>query len=953
MSQPKEIRQLFETLIEQSPSERDVALANPTLDPNGVRQVRAMLGLAEGLPRGFMGGELPDGVPAQIGPYRLGELVGEGGMGRVYRAVQDQPIRRSVVIKLIKAGMDSHEVIARFNAEREALSRLDHPNIARVLDAGLTDRSRPYFVVELVPGVPITHFCDEQRLTIAERLALFAQVCDAIMHAHTKGIIHRDIKPSNVLAFIQDGKPTAKVIDFGLAKSILGDRLGEMSNYTSFGQVMGTYEYMSPEQAAGSMDIDTRTDVYSLGALLYELLTGTVPFARSTLGHAAEDALRKMIRETEPPRPSTRLRESESGTSGVAQSRRSTAHQLERELRRELEWIPLKALRKERDRRYQSASEFAADVKRYLTDQPLLAAPESRWYRARKFVHNHRGAVVTSLLLAVSVLAGVVGTSIGMVRAREQQRRAIRSADQADAVSQFLRNVLAEGNPLQAQGRQLLVADVLGASVPQLEFLAQRDQGAAAKVAVTLGETFSTLDDPDRARQLADRAESWAAAGDLSPQDRSEVLISAGYIRAQALASLGNVAEADTQLQVLLAKAERDLGPQSSTTIQLLSARSDVLRIARRSDEAATVAREAVRRCELDPQAMDHPDQRWIAMNNLAVALADAGKLGEAEVTFREVAEERTRLLGADHPHTIMAWGSLGVTLDATGRSRDAVPMLRDAYDRAQRVLGPAHIITQTIMGNLAAAMTRNGQPDEARKQLVKLESAMSERFPSSDARLGLVRMNLGFLLMRAGEFFEARRMLEVVYDVQLKTLGTDHPDTLLTMTNLGECLWLGGEAQRGEQMMRQAIALSEKVQGRTHQLTMGRINELCARLEQDGRADDSLALRRDLHARSIEMRKTDPANAALYATQYPLHLARTQKWNEAWPLLVEAMANMKSNHLDDHPLVLSLLRALVASAEPAGHGDDVKPYRDELLRRDPAAMSSTGPATAPASTQP
>src|SRR4051794_28615926 len=345
------------------------------------------------------------------------EQIGEGGMGLVFVAEQQQPVRRKVALKLIKPGMDTREVIARFEAERQALALMDHPNIARVLDAGATDSGRPYFVMELVKGVPITDYCDRQQLTPGERLGLFVSVCEAVQHAHGKGIIHRDLKPSNILIAPHDGKPVVKVIDFGVAKAV-GQQLTDKTIYTRLTQMIGTPLYMSPEQAeVNALDVDTRSDVYALAVLLYELLTGTTPFDRRRFGAAAFDEIRRIIREEEPPRPSTRLTTLGDAMAGVSAQRKTEPGKLSALVRGDLDWIVMKGLDKDRTRRYETASALAADVRRYLSEEPIEARPPSAGYRLRMFVKRNRGPVLTAALVFVALVAGVVGTTWGMVEA--------------------------------------------------------------------------------------------------------------------------------------------------------------------------------------------------------------------------------------------------------------------------------------------------------------------------------------------------------------------------------------------------------------------------------------------------------------------------------------------------------------------------------------------------------
>src|SRR5262245_3989779 len=376
-----------------------------------------------------------------IGPYKLLEQIGEGGFGVVFLAEQERPVRRNVALKIIKPGMDTRHVIARFEAERQALAMMDHPNIAKVYDAGTTENGRPYFVMELVQGVPITEYCDQCNLTTRERLVLFITVCQAVQHAHQKGVIHRDIKPTNVLVAMQDGKPAPKIIDFGVAKAV-GQRLTEHTLTTGFAQMLGSPLYMSPEQAELSpLGVDTRTDVYSLVVMLYELLAGTTPFDKERLQAASYDELRRIIREEEPPRPSARISTLAADlATTIAERRRTDARRLSQQVRGELDWILMKCLEKDRNRRYETPSSLARDIERYLHDEPVQACPPSASYRFRKFARRNKTWLAAGGAIAVAILIGLGLSTWMYIRAAAESAR-------AKAVSGLLQEMLGSASP--------------------------------------------------------------------------------------------------------------------------------------------------------------------------------------------------------------------------------------------------------------------------------------------------------------------------------------------------------------------------------------------------------------------------------------------------------------------------------------------------------------------------
>jgi serine/threonine protein kinase/Tfp pilus assembly protein PilF len=744
-----------------------------------------------------------------IGRYHLLQKIGEGGMGEVWLAEQKQPVRRRVALKVIKAGMDTREVVARFESERQALALMDHPAIAKVYDAGSTPLRRPYFVMEYVAGLPVTEYCDTHKLTTRERLELFIHVCEGVQHAHQKAIIHRDLKPSNILVAEVDGRPAPKIIDFGIAKA-LSQRLTEDTMFTRVGAIIGTPEYMSPEQAnSAGEDIDTRTDVYSLGVILYELLVGAPPL---DLKKAAQQELLRKLQEDDAPKPSTKLRTLGDRSTVSARNRRTDLAVLTKQLRGDLDSIALKTLEKDRSRRYGSPSELSADILRYLKDEPVLATPASAAYRLRKFAHRNRTLLATLSAFAVLLLLGTAMSLWQAVRARKAENAAMVQRDRADremaaakAVSEFLQDDLLSQASTDSQGG----ADVKPDPDVKVRTLVDR---AAAKV----GQKF---------------------AGKAGVESSIRATLGNTY------RGLGLFDEADRQMRNAYNLSRRNHGAEAPETLQILA---DLQAIEADEGKFAEAARHAETVFEARRHIFGADDPRTIvALQSLAVCYLYLGQYARAEPLLINALQIQSRSPGYDNLDTLNTSDSLATVYIDQGRYDEAEKLLRRGLESYRRVFGPEHPYTQREMFGLVRCSFGKGDYAEA-EQLASavFESDRRLRGQEHQDTLSSARM-LARIYLAEGKLTQAESLIKDTLQTLVRTLGSSHPDAAYTTGILAQISELNGDYSKAEPLWRSALATSRRSLGEKHPDTVDLMQSLANNLLGQHRYSESEAMLR------------------------------------------------------------------------------------------------------------
>jgi len=735
----------------------------------------------------------------RIGRYKLLQQIGEGGAGVVFMAEQEEPVRRRVALKIIKPGMDTKSVIARFEAERQALALMDHPNIAKVFDAGATESGRPFFVMELIRGVKITDYCDQNSLTTKERLGLFVQVCQAVQHAHQKGIIHRDLKPSNILVTgTMEGEPLPVVIDFGIAKATTNQRLTDKTLFTAFEMLIGTPAYMSPEQAAlTSADVDTRTDIYSLGVLLYELVTGSTPFDGGSLLKAGLDEIRRVIREAEPARPSTRLRTmAAADLTTVAQLRRSEPPNLIRSVRGDLDWIVMKSLEKDRTRRYETANGLALDVRRFLANETVSARPCSKFYKFKKAAQRNKLLSAGIGIIAALIVASLAVVTASLANERRARLRAQTEEARSRQATQFLKNMLEGVGPSVARGRNTeMLREILDKTAQQIGDQVGNQPAVEAEMRGLIGRLYLEIGNYAGAEAMARAA--WMLYQKQTGPASAEAASALNDL-GMALWKQRKLIEAEAAYQEALAIRRQLFGNEHADVAATLNNLGAVHRRQQKLAESEALTRESleIRRRLFGNEHLEVAD----SLRNLSIILGDRGQRAEAEGAAREMLAMRRRLLGNEHPLAAAALADLAWVLGSN--SGEAEALEAEAFGIQRKVLGDDH-------------------PDVARSIYV-----------------------LGERMRENGNLTESHAVLNAALSIQRKLLGEEHPDVLATLIGLGSTLEREGNWAEAETVRRQTLELRRKRHGNEDPQTIAEVEGLVRALREQmklGEAEEAL----------------------------------------------------------------------------------------------------------------
>jgi len=791
------VKEIVAEALEREPQGRNAYLDEACAEDTPLRmEVESLLAAYDESGRLFdVEAAEPSTHPGNVGPYRLIRELGFGGMGQVWLAEQTEPVRRLIALKLIRAGMFDAEVAHRFQAERQSLAIMDHPAIAKVFDAGTTPQGQPYFAMEYVAGLPITDYCDQNKLGIPERLTLFLQVCEGVQHAHQKAIIHRDLKPSNILVVELDGKPRPRIIDFGLAKAMAPSE-PDHTLFTHQGAFLGTPGYMSPEQADPNVkDIDTRADVYSLGVLLYELLTGFLPFDTSDWKKQKLDEMMRQLRESDPRRPSSKVNANRNASPASAAARGVDSRHLVKLLRGDLDWIVMKALEKDRERRYGSAFELAADIERHLENRPVVARPVSTVYRFRKYIRRNRASLAVVTGIFILLIAFAITQTIEL-------RRITRERDRADRITGFMTDMFEVSDPSEARGNTVTAREILDKSSREIETSLAQDPQAQAQMMEVMGEVYESLGLYGRAQILLTQAVDTRRR--VLGADHPDTLKSMAELAA-TLHAEGREAESEKLQRETLAIRQKVLGPRDRATLASMVNLASTLSYQGRLAEAEKMEREAY--ALLRQTRGQENEDTLTCMSNLANILSNEHKYSDAETLRRASLEVRTRVFGPDSPDTLISMANLADTLYWEGHYAKAETLGRQTIAIQRRVLGPEHPMTLIVMYNLASALNKEGRYVEAEALGRTILEARIRVLGPQHPRTLLARYNLAISLIGEGHYPEAEKLLNEAIEGQEKVLSPNHPDTAASIYELAVLQVLEGHKDEAIRLLQQAVA--------------------------------------------------------------------------------------------------------------------------------------------------
>ena len=843
----------------------------------------------------------------RIAAYRVLRSIGEGGMGVVYEAEQEEPVRRRVAMKVIKLGMDTRRVVARFEAELQTLAMMNHSNIAKVLDAGATESGRPYFVMEYVAGIPITEYCDRYRLTTRERLEVFLSVCEGIHHAHRKGIIHRDLKPSNVLVTIEGNQPVPKITDFGIAKAV-SDSPAQQTVYTEVGLILGTPDYMSPEQIeVTGLDMDTRSDVYSLAVMLYRMLTGVAPFDIPASGAAGQANLQRTISSKSPVRLSTRLNQLDGDVvDEIADNRNTTTGALKRELEGDLEWITLKGMERDRLRRYDTAAELAADIRRYLGNQPVMARAPSVTYRMRKFTARHKVGVTLSGALLLVAIAFSVTMTVQSIRLQKSLDETVLERARSEQVSNFVLDLFALPDPSVPKGEDLRVMDVLDKGA--LDISNQLDDQPELKAAMllTIGRVYRKLALYDQAeRMLSEALQIQHTALTDDEQTHVTILSSLGEL----MHDRGEYENAERHYREALEIARG--APNRAKNVGGILNNLAVLSKERGAyEDAESFGVEALQNLREGYGAESTQVAQMLL--DLGGLYYTTGDFDAAEPLLGDALALNRKLRGNDHPAIATSLNHYANLAKVKGDLSLAEDRLTEALRIYRHTHGNAHSFTAITLINLAGVMIRRGKYDEAARAADEAISINEALFDAAGPHVATSKYTLAVVRMSQGDYVAAERQFRAVLALDRGTLGNEHPDVALDINYLSTVLRQLGEYDKAVQLHREALEMLRKTIKEAHPrvattyLQLGLA--LAARRDYPGALTaigKSLAISRELFGE-----KHTAVADSLYALGVTLRLQGEYAESQTHH---ESALHLRRELQDEHPDVAASLHDLAA----------------------------------------